>query len=153
MFLSRYTLRALFGLILCAASLWAGREFPALPGEEVVPDELIVRLKPGADLASVLAASAPGSQIVSQTAYRTHLVRAPHGQAANASNALSKHASVEFVEPNGVLHHAGGLPALNDPNANQQWALNTVEAVAAWNILPDRFFTAATAGSGRIRVA
>src|SRR5262249_2059006 len=59
----------------------------------------------------------------------------------------------EYVEPNGIRRHTGGLPALNDPNANLQWALTTVKALSAWGVVPDRFLTAATAGSGRIRVA
>src|SRR2546421_10429514 len=50
--------RSVFLLLLAFSSgwgLWAGKEFVAGPGEETVPDELIVRLRAGADLNSVLA--------------------------------------------------------------------------------------------------
>ena len=42
-----------------ATSLWAGREFPGKPGEDVIPSELIVKLKSQRNIAAVLAAVAP----------------------------------------------------------------------------------------------
>src|SRR5882762_2853539 len=151
--LANSPLRALSVILLSTTTLWAGREFVAQSGQETATDELIIRLTPGANPVSVVAAAAPGSQILSQIASGIHLLRAARGQVSNFSSQLVRHPLVEYVEPNRVRRHAGGLPALNDPNSGLQWALTTVKAAAAWGIIPDRFLTASTAGSGRIRVA
>jgi len=42
---------------------WAGSEFPARPGEQVVPNEIVVRLRPGAVAAALIPNYLPGAQI------------------------------------------------------------------------------------------
>src|SRR5438128_38682 len=107
--LAKFHLLSLTVIILSTTTLWAGREFIAQSGQETATDELILRLAPGANPASVIAAAAPGSQILSQIASRIHLLRAARGQASNFSSQLARHPLVEYVEPNRVRHHAGGL--------------------------------------------
>src|ERR1700704_5052753 len=41
----------------------------------------------------------------------------------------------------------------NDPSYASQWALVNIQALQAWNYLPDQYLTAATAGTGRVKVA
>src|SRR3989442_16003202 len=95
--LANSPLRILSAILLSTTTLWAGREFIARPGQETATDELIIRLAPGANAASVVAAAAPGSRIVSQIASRIHLLQAARGQASNFSGQLARHPLVEYV--------------------------------------------------------
>src|SRR5262249_3369431 len=120
-------LKKLIFRVLCALAftlpMWAGKEFIAQPGEQTRGAELIIRLTPGANPASVVASVAPGSQIISHPASATHLIKVTNRPVTNASSDFARNPFVEFVEPNRIRHSMGGLPALNDPSSNLQWAL------------------------------
>src|SRR5207248_9052635 len=58
---------------------------------------------------------------------------------------------VDYVEPNRIRHSMLAAPA--DPSYSLQWALQTMRAVQAWGVMPNRYFTAGTVPSSRIRVA
>jgi len=132
--------------------LLAGREFLAGRGEQVMPDQLVVGLQPGADINQVLASAAP--QAVASLVgsdWNIYLLRLPPGVQAAASTLLAAHPLVDFVEPN-RLRHATVLPP-NDSLLTQQWALTTIQAVEAWSYFPDRYLTAANPGANRVKVA
>jgi uncharacterized repeat protein (TIGR01451 family) len=118
----------------------------------VVPDQLLVGLQLGADIQQILnailpqaAASAIGKK------QNTYLITLPPGLQALASKALAAHPLVNYVEPNRI-RNTTVLPP-NDTYINQQWALTTIQATAAWSYFPDHYLTAATAGSNRVKVA
>ena len=80
--------------IAFAASLWAGREFPGKPGEAVIPNELIVKLKPQANIAAVLAAVAPGALPDFHAISNVHRLTVPAASAAAISAAIEAVCSV-----------------------------------------------------------
>jgi len=142
--------KVLFALTFVSA-LWAGREFKAGPGEEVVPDELLVQFRPGAVPASVLSVVAPGAHATRIGPLRLHVVKLPPGLRRDISTLLANHPDVEFVEPNHIRHALAQAP--NDPDLSQQWSLQAIEAVSAWTVLPNHYLTATSALGPRIKVA
>src|SRR5260370_25838925 len=145
-----HTFRVLLLMSGCALSTaWAGREFPAKPGEQVNPGELIVRLKPGASL-SIFQSYIPGAQVVALGHLNLHLVRASSLPSGIAS-LLAADALVDFVEPNRIRKTTVAAP--NDPSYGVQWALTNIQALQAWTVLPNLYLTSATAGTQRPKVA
>ena len=82
-------------------------------------------------------------------------VQVPSAIAPGVSTFLAAHPLVDYVEPDRVRHI--GIANPNDPyylnSLNDQWALFTVQAQQAWNLLGAPYLTAATAGTNRISVA
>ena len=144
----RKVLRSL-AILGIAGGLWGGKEFPGKPGEETVPDQLIVRLDklapPG--LLPSLAGTGVVTRLVNSK-LSLHLVHLP---AVHASR-IAAHPLVRYVEPNRIRRISVAAPT--DPYyAANQWALQNLQALEAWRILPNRYLTAGAAGAGRIRVA
>src|ERR1041385_8082370 len=137
--------------IVAGLNAWAGDEYPARPGEQVAANELIVRLKPGTTAAPVIATVFPGAQIQSLGREQLYRISVPAGIPPGASTRLAANPQVDFVEPNRVRHTTIAAP--NDPNFAGSWWFQTVQAVPAWSLLPGQYITAATAGSGRVKVA
>ena len=129
----------------------AGKEYPAKPGEEVVANELIVRLMPGATAATVIAKYLPGAQIQALTHVGFFRIRVPGSLPTGVSAQIAADLQVDFVEPNRVRHSL--LAAPNDPNYASSWWFPAVQALQAWSLLPGQYLTAATAGAGRVKVA
>jgi thermitase len=71
--------------------------------------------------------------------------------AAGALEHLARQPGVEFVEPNRIRRTTLYVP--NDPSYGSQWALQTIQAPQAWNLLPGTYLTASSAGSQRTHVA
>ncbi|MBZ5728769.1 MAG: S8 family serine peptidase, partial [Acidobacteriia bacterium] len=139
-------------LVLCGCSvLWAGRDFPAQPGETVVAGQVIVQLVPGASPGVVIGAVAPGASVRSLGALNLYLLTVAPGSEAGVSSALAASPLTVFSEPNRVRRTTVQSP--NDPSFASQWDLATVRAVQAWSLLPNRYLTAVTAGTGRVAVA
>src|ERR1700730_345978 len=134
-----------------ASALWAGREFKAGPGEEIVADELLVRFKPGAAPAAMLSALAPGAQATPLGRMNLHVLKFPHGLPPGIAHLLANDPNIDFVERNHIRHALVTTP--NDPDYSQQWPLQAVEALSAWSVLPNLYLTAATAHEPRIKVA
>src|SRR6185295_7885419 len=138
-------------LLLCP-TLWAGREFPEKPGEEIRADQLIVKLKPGVSIAQVLAALAPQAKFRPIHAKKNlHRLSLPPGLRKQVSAQLAASDLVEYVEPNRVRH--ADVQAPNDSSYGSEWALQTIHAVQAWSIIPNQFLSGATSASGRLKVA
>lgn len=146
--------RLLAWLLVLAAvpRAYAGKEFLAGAHEQVQPDQLLVRLKPGGIISQILSAIAP--QAVS-TALGSNsnvfLLELPPGVQTTVSKLLAAHPLVDYVEPNRIRTVTAGPP--NDTFLTQQWNLTTVHAQQAWNYIPDFFLTSATAGLNRVKVA
>ncbi|HYL78381.1 MAG TPA: S8 family serine peptidase [Bryobacteraceae bacterium] len=138
---------------VCA--LWGGTEFPAKPGEPVVANQLLVRYLPGTTLSSINASLVAGAQVqaLSASLPGVFLVQLPPGTDPAFSTQLSQHALVDYVEPNRI--RGLKISAPNDPHyvAGDQYALQKVNALQAWQLIPNVFLTSATAGTGRIKVA
>ncbi len=117
-------------------------------GQDVVPGEVIVRYRNDASASarsSVLAkvnARFKRSLLLS----RTDVVVVPAGQETAAAAILAQDPSVEFAEPNGILH---ALVKPNDTRVTDLWGLNNtaqsvngvvgtkdadIDAVEAWNM-------------------
>ncbi|HEY6390067.1 MAG TPA: S8 family serine peptidase, partial [Bryobacteraceae bacterium] len=143
-----------------ASTLWAGKEFPALPGQPVVPNQLLVRYKPGTSTAAVTSSLLPGSLALPLPSGlpNVYLVQLPAGADSGFSTQLSQNPNVDYVEPNRIRHITVQTP--NDPLIPSsmyapmgQWALTNVQALQTWQLLPNVYLTSATAGAGRIKVA
>jgi uncharacterized repeat protein (TIGR01451 family) len=144
-------LALLIGLAM-SPCLFAGKEFLAGPGEQVAPNQLVVGLRAGADINQIVAALVPQALASPAGSHlNTYLLQLPPGIQAAASKLLAAHPLVNFVEPNHILHTTVLPP--NDSLLTSQWDLTTVQAVQAWSYLPDRYLTAATAGTSRVMVA
>jgi len=152
----------LLAALAIASTLWAGKEFPALPGQAVVPNQLLVRYKTGTPTASVTSslAPAPGSQalLLATGLPDVYLVQLPPGTNPSFSTQLSQHPSVEYVEPNRIRHITVQTP--NDQyippsmfTGLGQWALTNIQALQAWQMMPNVYLTSSTAGALRIKVA
>jgi len=63
--MARTKIPALTILFLSAAvpALWAGKEYPAKPGEEVVPNQLLIKLRSGVLPATVIPGFLPTAQV------------------------------------------------------------------------------------------
>lgn len=132
-----------------AGSLQAGKGLPGQPGEETVPGQVIVRLKQGAPpglLRALLGPQVSSRQVNSKL--DLHLVEV----AEAVGLAIASHPLIRYVEPNRIRRSQVAAPT--DPYYSaSQYALQNVQALAAWRMFPNRYLTAATAGTGRIRVA
>src|ERR1700680_3382484 len=96
-------LRSCRGALLCfgaAMMAWAGSEFPARPGEQVVPNEIVVRLRPGAVAAALIPNYLPGAQIEALRQERLFKITVPTPIPAGIATQLAANATVDFVEPN-----------------------------------------------------
>ena len=146
-------MRIFLPAVVLATSLWAGTEYPALPGEAVVPNQLLVRYKSGTAGVSVAAMMLPGGQALPLPHVpNLYLVQVPPGAPSYYSTQLSQNPLVEYVEPNRIRHTT--LAAPNDSLfVSDQWDLTLTQAQQAWQLMPGAYLTSGTAGTGRIKVA
>ncbi|HEY1339095.1 MAG TPA: malectin domain-containing carbohydrate-binding protein [Bryobacteraceae bacterium] len=148
----RSACRTLIAALALSASLQAGRNFLAKPGEQTKPNELIVRLRPGGNIAAAIASAAPGASSNAIHAFlNLHRVVVPPGLADRIAALLAALPDVDYVEPNRVRRT--DLAAPNDPNYSNQWGLAAVNAFEAWSLLPAQYLTAAGASGQRVKVA
>ena len=148
-----YTIRIRLAVVLLSSGslLWAGREFHPRFDEELVPNEFVIQLKPGVRPIDVLPASLTGAVTAALRGSNLHLIKVPPGTPASVISSLAAHGLVDFLEPNHIRRT--NLQPPNDSLLSSQWALTTVQAVQAWGIIPNQYFTAAQAGTGRMKVA
>jgi subtilisin family serine protease len=144
---------ALLAGFAIASTVWAGKEFPASPGQAVVPNQLLVRYKSGTPTAAVTSSLVPGSQVQSLASGLpdVYLVQLPAGTDPAFSTQLSQNPNVDYVEPNRIRHITVQTP--NDSLIQSQWALTNIQALQTWQLLPNVFLTSGTASAGRIKVA
>ena len=143
--------KASLSLFFLASLAQAGTEFPAKPGEQVVPLQFLVKMKQGVQPASVVPSFVPGAWVRTMTIPDVYLVQVPSNTSDTTISALAAHVLVDFVEPNRIRHTSVQAP--NDPGLPNQWALQTVQAQQAWSLFPNQYLTAATAGTNRVKVA
>ncbi|MBZ5677966.1 MAG: S8 family serine peptidase, partial [Acidobacteriia bacterium] len=141
-------------LLLCLVAgldVRAGKEYTATPGEEVVANEFIVHLKPGAAADALIARYLTGAQIQALRHEGFFRIRVPGGLPSGIAARIAADLQVDFVEPNRVRHAVVAPPS--DPNYSSSWWFPAVQALQAWSLLPGQYLTAATASAGRIKVA
>jgi subtilisin family serine protease len=140
--------------LLCAslAALCLAGAVSAAPGEEFKSDQLVVRLKPGVSITSVISTAAPaGAATVIHQPSNLYVVQFPPGFANAAAPALAAHPGILYVEANRIRHTSVTAP--NDPSYPSQWALTAIKALQAWNTISPQYLTAATATGNRIQIA
>jgi hypothetical protein len=127
----------LFGVVV-ALSCASAQPYKLTP-EEVVPGEILLRLKPGYTLETARQlASAFGASVIPIAVQDTYIVRLPDRAAPNALlervyqvvEDLQKRAETLYVEPH---WRARKFAEPNDPLYPQQWALRMMKAPAAWD--------------------
>lgn len=140
---SRVALFAAF--VIFSPPAWCGRLFQLGPNEVEVPNEFILRLKTGGQLATILSRYVPGAQVRQVGVSSDHVViRLPSAISSLLKSSIAADSLVDYVEPNRVRRTRLNP---NDPSAASQWALQNVQAAQAWGALPGRFFTAANKGN------
>ncbi len=135
------------GLCITVPALWAGDAIPAKPGEKVVPNQYIVKMSSGAS-STAISRRFPEARISALRGGGLHVVTT---NAADALDQLAQQPGVAFVEPDRIRHTTLSSP--NDPSYGSQWALQTLEALQAWSLLPGTYLTSSVAGSQRVHVA
>ncbi len=150
---SRFGFRvAAIAVALAAAPAFAGTEYVAGANETTVPNQFLVRFRPGISAAAVINQLAPGA--ISSTVQQdlnVHVVQLPQSAPLGVSSQLAASPNVVYIEPNRLRRSQALVP--NDPLLSAQWALQNIEATQAWGVAPDGFLTSAVAESGRVRVA
>ena len=140
---------------LASPALWAGRQYPAQPGETTLANEILIRLKPGVTASSVISGFLANATTETVRLPNVYLVKTPNAIANGIMLMMAAHPMVEFVEPNRVRRAIVNAP--NDPDyvnsSGGQWGLFTAQAQQAWNFLNLPYLTASTAGTNRVRVA
>jgi len=146
------------------ALLWCAPAFGGLPpqppaaeaaGNPYVPGELLVGLRRG--IAGIESAHASVGAVLLEVVgghVPIHRVRLPRTLSVDRAIAeYRKDPRVAFAEPNYIAHAL--LPAPNDPSyANgSQWAPQKIQALEAWAIFPNTYYTAANKPSNAVKVA
>ncbi|PYR47170.1 MAG: hypothetical protein DMF95_17015, partial [Acidobacteria bacterium] len=114
-----------------------------------VPDELLVKLRPGLPPAAAARALASvpwrSAKRFHAVEHLYHLKLAPGTSLHQAMRALRRHPDVQYAEPNFVVEAFSNAP--NDPFFTSQWSLHIyagIDAIEAWDI---------TTGSAEVVVA
>jgi subtilisin family serine protease len=148
--------RVLFLLLLvtsAAVRVFAGREFTPGVNERIVTDELLVKLKPGTNSASLFSAVAPAAviKLLNQN-LGVYQLRVPPGLQKLVAAQLAAHNLTDYVEPNHVRKLTISAPD-DTSYTTEQYGLNAIHALQAWDILPDRYLTSGSANTARLKVA
>ena len=147
--LSSIRLRITTAILGFATLLHGGVVYTAASGDAVVPNQYLVRLKPGVD-PSLITAHIPGATVQSLLNLNLHVVTLPRPLPGASIINLGADPLVQYVEPNHIRTLDIATP--NDPQYSSQWALPDIEAYQAWGVLSDPYLTAATANSSRLTV-
>jgi len=127
----------LVGVFVALSCAWA-QPYKLKP-EEVVPGEILLRLKPGYTLDTARQiASAFGAAVIPIAVQDTYIIRLPDKaepaplleRVYQVVDALEKRAEVLLVEPHWRVRP---LDVPNDPLFARQWALQMMKAPAAWD--------------------
>src|SRR5689334_18253950 len=109
-------IRALVPLLLLASRppAWAGVEYPAKGGEQVISNQLLIKLKPGSTPASIISSFLQNAQIQNHNLPNVYVINLPAAIPAAIATQLAAHPLIDFVEPNRVRKTVVAAP--NDPN-------------------------------------
>jgi thermitase len=130
----------LVGLLVLGVLASAGMAF----GQGCVPNELLVKFRPGASAAARAAVyRAVGGSVCGQiSALGVDVVALPPGVPPQQAAAVcARSAAIQYAEPEPIFTPAS-VP--NDPDFAQQWGLTKIQAPQAWNT---------TAGSADVSIA
>jgi serine protease len=129
----------LVGVVIAMQCVWA--QAPQLTPDDVVPGEMIVRLKPGRTLDTARAiAGSVNADVRPIRVQDTYVLRLRDQSMAPAAllqkvqdtvKNLEKHADVLYIEPHYIKRYHD-IP--NDPLFSEQWALIMMQMPAAWDI-------------------
>ena len=128
----------LVGVVIALSCAWA-QTYPLKP-EEVVPGEILLRLKPGYTIETARQiASAYGASVVPIAVQDTYVLRLPTNAAPavllqrvyQVIEEIAKRPEALYVEPHWRVQ-LDDIP--NDPLFPQQWALQMMKAPGAWDI-------------------
>lgn len=129
----------LIGVFVATQCAWA--QAPQLTPDDVVPGEMIVRLKPGRTLEDArVVANSVNADVRPIRVQDTYVLRLrDEGLTAAALlqkvqdtvKRLEQHADVLYIEPHYILRY---MDVPNDPFFPEQWALQMMQMPAAWDI-------------------
>jgi thermitase len=128
---------------------------PAAPSGPYVAGELLVGFRPG--ITGVESAHAAIGAVLLQVIGQRrliHRVRLPRSMSIDSAiAAYRKDPRVAFAEPNFIAHLL--LPPPNDPSYSNgnQWAPQKIQALEAWALFPNTYYTAANKPSNALKVA
>lgn len=137
-------LKAVFAVVILLSSTGYGETFNIEP--EFVPDEVLVKFKPGLETQSIKAVISGHGAISIKRIPRIDVhvlkVQTEKHNLMGKVREFQRDPRVAYAEPNYILHACVETP--NDPGFSSQWGLAYVDALSAW----DR-----TTGSSSIVVA
>jgi hypothetical protein len=129
----------LLGVVMALSCAWA--QAPQLTPDDVVPGEMIVRLKPGRTFETARAiASSVNAEVRPIRVQDTYVLRLRDQSVAPATllqkvqdtvKSLQKHPDVLYIDPHYIKRYHD-IP--NDPLFPEQWALTMMQMPAAWDI-------------------
>jgi len=157
-------------LLLAGSAVWA-QHLPQVPGPPYRPGEIVVGFEPTVPASTLQTLHVlHGALTVRQLPQiSAHVMRVSTGGDVGALCAnLSKLQGVRYAEPN--YSRRVLLAAPNDPAYNNldtliapfeeaaeptwfQWGLHKVEALAAWGVWPNTYYTSATKPLNAVKVA
>ncbi len=141
----------LFTFCFAMSAAFAGKLIPAGPADELVPNQYLIKFKPGAKGQAILGSALPGAQFVPLATPDVARVVAAGGITTAMLEQLAQNSQVEYIEPNRRRHALVSAP--DDSSYGSQWALAVIEAYQAWQLLPNRYLTSTTAAANRIKIA
>src|SRR5512143_518948 len=145
----------LFALSLAASNVRAAPLPPDPPSPAYISGELLVGFRPGVVAADAVHAQV-GATILQVLGGRSaiHLVQLPAALSVQAAVAAYKRdARVAFAEPNYIAHAVIAPPNDASYQDGTQWALGKIQALDAWALFPNTYYTAATKPANSIKVA
>jgi hypothetical protein len=138
--------------LLACAPVWGGRLLSLRPGEQAAPNQYIVQVSstPSGGRA-LLSTLLPKGTTINSIGGGMHVVTLPGGADPMTPARLAQHPLVVYVEPDRIRQMA--IQPANDPDLSSQWALQTVQALQAWGMIPGQYTGASLPESSRIKVA
>ena len=137
-------LKVVFAIVILVSSAGYGETFNIEP--EFVPDEVLVKFKPGLEAQSIKAVISGHGAISIKRIPRIDVhvlkVQTEKHNLMGKIREFQRDPRVAYAEPNYILHACVEAP--NDPSFSSQWGLTYIDALSAW----DR-----TTGSSSIVVA
>ncbi len=128
------SMAALFFVFILTVGFGFSKNGDASEAGPFVPDEVLVKMKPGYRLESLLPGLPVRLQIQdseAKGAFRVARLKIRSGESVQkALSVLAENEGVLFAQPN-YLYHAALVP--NDPEYASQWALEKIRAPEAWD--------------------
>src|SRR4051794_10413459 len=98
----RYSLTGAVLAVALATTAWAGREYPIQAGEQVVADQLLIKMRPGTPAAGIVNALLRSATVQPLRLADTFVITIPGGVPPGIARQLAANSLVDVVEPNRI---------------------------------------------------